>query len=379
MAEAAGNREQVQQARDLLTADYAAKQEFNDQLDADGDVFILPNQPDDNPSPTYAKSGVLYWLDPILYENTRQAWEDQTVYTEHEAAIKLIVSNKQQAYFAELVTAVRRRRVVPFVGAGLSAAAPMNMPLWGEALERIKERIKSQPAGPFKAALRKRDYFAAAQLLFDSNATLAAEYISSTYGQRDVVLRGPICLLHELAEGSIVTTNFDEFIEQALTDAQKPLSATFYGLNENVFFPRLTRGDRCLLKLHGDAQDDRTHVFTFNQYVEKYGQPFDFTKPLPKALRQIYVGSSLLFLGCALENDWTMDLFRQVKQTNEYEVPKHFAVMEAPGNARKQEQKATELLTCNIQPIWYPHGQHQYVEKLLLLLLDVVSRRVTLK
>jgi hypothetical protein len=30
--------------------------------------------------------------------------------------------------------------------------------------------------------------------------------------------------------------------------------------------------------------------------------------PLPKALRQVFISQSLLFVGCRLEQDWTLEL-----------------------------------------------------------------------
>jgi hypothetical protein len=74
----------------------------------------------------------------------------------------------------------------------------------------------------------------------------------------------------------------------------------------NKFVPKLIKGDRCILKLHGDAEDHDTYVFTADQYDQAYGSPVDFKKPLPRALRQIFVSHSLLFLGCSLERDWTL-------------------------------------------------------------------------
>ena len=94
----------------------------------------------------------------------------------------------------------------------------------------------------------------------------------------------------------------------------------------------MVRGDRCLLKLHGDAESDATHILTEQQYESAYGSSpaFNFQKPLPKALRQIYISQSLLFLGCGLDQDWTMDLFKAAKESDAYQVPNHYAVVEAP-------------------------------------------------
>jgi hypothetical protein len=44
-----------------------------------------------------------------------------------------------RAPFRELADAIARRRIVPFVGAGLSQ--PMDMPLWGQAMRKLHDRI----------------------------------------------------------------------------------------------------------------------------------------------------------------------------------------------------------------------------------------------
>jgi hypothetical protein len=37
------------------------------------------------------------------------------------------------------------------------------------------------------------------------------------------------------------------------------------------------------------------------------------------------------------------------------------------------------LLGLNVQPIWYPGSQHEYIEKLLRLVIDVADKRMTLE
>jgi hypothetical protein len=151
-----------------------------------------------------------------------------------------------------------------------------------------------------------------------------------------------------------------------------------HGTQQHNFFSRLVKGERCILKLHGDARDSKTYIFTTTQYDSAYGNPHDFSTPLPKALRQIYISNSLLFLGCSLEQDRTLDLFHTVVASGDYEIPRHFAVVEQPPSGKLKQQKESRLLKLNIQPIWYPEGRHEHVEKLLTLLIDVAENRISL-
>jgi hypothetical protein len=99
-----------------------------------------------------------------------------------------------------------------------------------------------------------------------------------------------------------------------------------------------------------------------------------------RALRQVFISNSLLFLGCSLERDWSMELFNRVKDHSEYEIPNHFALLPEPGSVQLKQEKETLLLgLLNVQPIWYPDGPHEYIEKLLRLVIDVADKRMTLE
>ena len=206
----------------------------------------------------------------------------------------------------------------------------------------------------------------------------STNFIRTTYRAQKLKLAGPLLLLPRFAKGCIVTTNFDDAIEKTYEQSAGEFNAYMHGTQDHNFFQRLVRGDRCLLKLHGDAENNATHILTKAQYENAYGDPFDFHKPLPKALRQIYISQSLVFLGCSLEQDWTLGLFEKVKQEDGYQIPNHFAVLPAPATAQSTQAKETRLLGLNIHPIWYPHqdAEHKSVEKLLQLVVDVTEKRI---
>jgi hypothetical protein len=190
-------------------------------------------------------------------------------------------------------------------------------------------------------------------------------------------LVGPLALLPRIARGCVITTNFDDAIEQVYRRDGVEFRAYMHGTQDHNFFPRLVRGDRCLLKLHGDADNPATYILSRAQYAAGYGEPFDFHNPLPKALRQVFVSQSLLFLGCSLEQDWTLELFEQAKQEDGYAIPNHYAVLPTPEDAQIKQQKETRLLRLNVQPLWYPANEHEFVERYLQLIVDVAERRIT--
>lgn len=357
----------------LLGNQYDASPDFNAFFDGEAPLSI-PSPRQDVDAYQYERSKVLFWVDREAYDDERTAWENDTNQAKHEEVIELIRAHGLIGPFQDLLDAVDRGRVVPFIGAGMTK--PMDMPLWGEALKQLLARLPAADGPGITALIDGGQYLAAAQALVDHDAVQVTNFVRTIYRIQKIKLAGPMLLVPRFAKGFIVTTNFDDAIEQTYGDKER-FSAYMHGTQEHNFFPRLVRGDRCLLKLHGDADNPATHILTQGQYADGYGAPFDFHKPLPKALRQIFVSQSLLFLGCSLDQDWTLELFEQAKAADEYAIPNHYAILPAPADAQTKQRKETRLLTLNIQPLWYPEGQHQFVEKYLQLIVDVAERRIS--
>jgi hypothetical protein len=358
----------------LLSNQYETNQTFNESFDGE-EPLSIPSPRQDVGSYQYERSKVLFWLDREAYDDERVAWENDTNQAKHKEVIELLRAGGLIAPFQDLLDAVERGRVVPFIGAGISK--PMGMPLWSEALRLLLARLPTIDAASINALIDAGRYLEAAQALVDHDTVQATNFIRTTYRIQKMKLDGPLLWIPRFAKGCIVTTNFDDAIEQVYRRGNVEFSAYMHGTQEHNFFPRLVRGDRCLLKLHGDADNPATHILTQAQYAQSYGKPFDCHKPLPKALRQIFVSQSLLFLGCSLEQDWTLELFEQAKQVDEYALPNHYAILPAPADVQAKQAKATRLLTLNIQPLWYPVDRHDFVDKYIQLIVDVAERRIS--
>lgn len=356
----------VREAIRLLTEEYETSKDFNESFDSDEPVRIGRLE--------FPKSRALFWLDRDAYYEAQEDWLDESVQEKHEACTALLKAHDLEFPFRELVAAVERGRIVPFVGAGMSK--PMGMPLWGEALKELLARLPGADVAGITAQIDSEHYLAAAQALVEHDPVQTENFIRTKYRIQKIKLTGPMLLLPRIAKGCVITTNFDDAIEQTYGRDDVHFDAYMHGTQGNNFFPRLVRGDRCLLKLHGDSDNPDTHILTHVQYANAYGSPFDFHKPLPKALRQVFVSQSLLFLGCSLEQDWSLELLEQAKHADEYAIPNHYAILPAPDDAQAKQQKATRLLRLNIQPLWYSAGEHEFVERYLQLIIDVAERRI---
>lgn len=370
----------VDKVEEVLQAAYSSNQEFNTVLD-EAEPLSFKSLRDPNHEYLMKVSDALYWVERDAYLDELDHWEGQRQVDQHESATAFIKDSDQQAVFLDLVDAIRFGRIAPFVGAGLSKAC--GYPMWGEALRKIAKKLNGLDVQDIEPLMEQYDYLQAAQVLHDASTQQVQHFIKTEFRQRGAI-NGPVRLLPELANGCIVTTNFDTVIEDLLRDQGQPLDGYMHGTQAgNNFVQRLLRGERCILKLHGDAGQANTHVFTRAQYQAAYGDPFAFQNQLPRALRQIFISHSLLFLGCSLEQDKTLDLFKSVVDEAAFEIPDHFALLNEPSAAQERARKEARLLQLKIRPMWYAtpvdvdgKPDHSLLEQILKLAIAVARRQV---
>lgn len=374
------NKQVIAKVEEFLKTAYDANQDFNDNLDDVAELSITGL----GFEPNYRPSEVLFWVDRKAYLIALEEWDGERLHEQHEVAMEYVKSTDQVPVFQDLVDAIRNGRIAPFVGAGLSK--PCGYPMWSEALRKIAQRLEGRGLRDIEPILSAHNYLGAAQVLLDVAGDQVKNFIKTEFRQRTGGIVGPVLLLPELSRGCIVTTNFDTVIEDIFLKEKQPLVGYMYGTQSgNAFVQRLLKGERCILKLHGDAQQEGSHVFTQAQYDQAYGSPLSYTNQLPKALRQIFVTHPLLFLGCSLEQDKTLDLFKSVVDQSDFEIPEHFAFMNAPDTIEEKARKEDRLLGLKIRPIWYdaPKGadgipDHSLLEQLLRLAIAVSKNQVAL-
>ena len=367
-----------------LQAAYSSNEAFNAVLD-EAEPLSFKSLRDPEHEYLIKVSDALFWVERDAYMDELDHWEGQCQVSQHEAATAFIKDSDQQAVFLDLVDAIRLGRIAPFVGAGLSK--PCGYPMWGEALRKIAQKLDGLDVQDIEPLMAQYDYLQAAQVLHSAAEQQVQHFIKTEFRQRGTIT-GPVTLLPDLANGCIVTTNFDTVIEDLFKEINQPLDGYVHGKQPgNNFVQRLLRGERCILKLHGDAGQAATHVFTQEQYQEAYGgaagEPFAFHKPLPRALRQIFISHSLLFLGCSLEQDKTLDLFKSVVDEAAFEIPDHFALLNKPATQQEQARKEARLLQLKIRPLWYPtphdaegKPDHSLLELILRLAIAVARKQV---
>lgn len=339
------------------------------------------------------KSDVLLWHDPQAYFDEKSRWEDWRKQDQYRDLVDYLTTSEQINIFSKLVESLKRRRVTPFIGAGLSKS--VGYPLWGESIQRLirklegvstsDQRADQPPLEGLQAAkelVESGRYIEATQLLYEKQKTQLEHFIFNTFDAPEDRPIPPILqILPTLTDGCIVTTNFDPIIERAFLKANRPIEGYMHGTqSQNQFAARLIQGDRCILKLHGHFNSAETYIFSEAQYDAAYGningKP-DYTKPLAKVLRQIFISHTMLFLGCSLEADRTLTLFEDIVSSNGFDVPDHYALLPKPAANQKIIEKENLLSKSRIRPIWYEvvedengNKSHQQMEQILNFAAD---------
>ncbi|MFW1971776.1 SIR2 family protein [Acinetobacter bereziniae] len=343
-------------------------------------------------------SDILFWHDPEAYIDELDRWESQDVLDRHLATREYLEQTDQINLFNRFVDVLKKKRVAPFVGAGVSR--PYKYPLWGEAINDIIKRLEGisaseeksgKPANKslkeIKELFSKKDYIATVQKLYEHNKVIVDNTINSKFdGAEHRVLKGVIELIPQLTDGCVITTNFDKLLETVFEARHKPFQGFMHGIQQHSSFAsKLVQGSRCILKLHGTFDANETYIFSKQQYDDAYGNScLDYTKPLAKVLRQIFISHSLVFIGCSLEQDRTLELFLNVVDSNVFDIPNHFAFLSEADHSAKVE-KETLISRAKIIPIWYQVIQnadgsqnHGQLEQLLSFAIDCANGRAKL-
>ncbi|MCX9011180.1 MAG: SUMF1/EgtB/PvdO family nonheme iron enzyme [Candidatus Methanoperedens sp.] len=263
--------------------------------------------------------------------------------------------------------------VIPFVGAGLSR--PFGFPLWTDFLitrarlvgieEKIQERIY---AGKYEDA--------AEDLLNTMGNRAFNDAIEDAFGDHILdgkKLDGAILLIPQLAAGPVITTNFDHTLENVFKNAGRPFDHVVWGIRVDMFTKALSQNKSYLIKIHGDVEDRTDRVLTLADYRKHYGDSgtkIDRNLFLPSLLQQMLTSRTILFVGCSLNKDRTVESIGKVARENP--AIAHYAIIEEPESNEEIRNRARNLSDYGIRPIWYPRGQHDLIEQILSYLVEQI-------
>jgi predicted ATPase len=274
-----------------------------------------------------------------------------------------------------LVSNMSAAGIVPFVGAGMST--PFGFPQWSAFLRDLATRARLTDA--IEARIRDGQYEEAAEDLTKALTPIGFQDLVR-YHFGDHVLEGKkftgaIAVIPEISRGPVFTTNFDHVLERVFQNAGSPFDLVVSASAARLADQALQGSNRVLLKLHGDWFDADTRVLTLSQYKQTYGDPdrgIDFELPMPRLLLSLSV-RPVLFLGCSLNQDRTVAIFKEVAKKSK---PMHFAIVQMPGTQEEYLQRRSYLLNeRGIRPIWYPTNQHEKIEAMLRYLAERLPKK----
>lgn len=275
--------------------------------------------------------------------------------------------------FDQLIECLETGNVVPMAGAGLSVAG--GFPTWKDHL-RQQGRTAGLEQSHIEDLLANGKYEAVIETVENTRGRDVfiqeiRDVFSCTGKLTDITLR-----LTELFADTVITTNYDRLIEQAYDTGEEDAIQIINGLNamEKPMADKTT-----IVKLHGDITNPARCILSKDQYDQAYGNPhLDMDLPIPKLLAYYYQNSSLLFLGCSLNRDRTLEVFQAVKDNmGDADKPQHFSIEQAPEDESELVERNAQLASFGITAIWFEKGCFDYVESILRLARNELRYRGT--
>ncbi|MDT7523987.1 SIR2 family protein [Rhodoferax sp. TBRC 17198] len=336
---------------------------FNDMLD-DGDLgeyALTLKRPDGTESPIPSISRALFYADRPTYS----ALLNEQNALERKRTLRLEGFPTNEAVFERLQMLVRRQAIVlPFIGAGFSVAA--GCPSWRSYV--VQQAIKG---GMDEATTKLRLQAGEHELVMDE--VIAAqtldvftrEFRSAFENPRIDPSRSPSTELIDLFGGAVITTNFDRVLENCHQEVRRPFTEKVVGNEDSYRFIKAAfQGEKYLLKLHGNIDDQKNRVLTRQEYDQSYAND----RPVPRTLMRVFASFSIVFLGCSLIADRYLSSLKDVFEQNRESMPDHFAILTAPDDEQELRVRDQFLASHGISPIWYSEGDWDAPGEILQLL-----------
>lgn len=274
--------------------------------------------------------------------------------------------------YQELKSACQGGSLIPFVGAGLSVFCGYQS--WPGVLRQLTKYIFDPNAkADAEAMIEAGQLLEAAQAIQDSYPQMLKllrkiiDYDKiKNCGHDRLCASAAYVLPYLFGSGLVMTTNFDRVLEEIYDKCRKKFGNIITPYEPDLLTQARQNNSHCLFKLHGDIgpeiHDINKLVFTQRQYDRAYIDG----GPLMTELPQWFQSKKLLFLGCSLAMDRTMEVLQQATAANP--GLDHYAILACPPEDIPQRHR--ELGELGISAIYYPDGAHEAVRVILERLLE---------
>lgn len=252
-------------------------------------------------------------------------------------------------------------KCIPFVGAGISGFA---YPCWGKFLEECANKIHNIDKRQKILDLIKQNYEIAADEIqkVRGKAGLYADieraFSIKRLNECSNIAEQAVYLFPYLFNGPLLTTNYDKVLETVYHNYGVILPVGHPSHSE-MLLKHLIDHLPMLYKFHGDVTEPGSIILGKSSYDKAYQE----NAPLIDDFKTGLNHKHLLFLGCSLESDRTVDLIRK------FALPglTHYAILDC--NEEDIDKCIGELGDIGVRVILYPKGQYSCLKTILKKLL----------
>lgn len=330
---------------------------YDEELNSEGDIEIV--------SLSFARSRILSELEPSSYDVSFEEWLTQRKERLIYKANEILQLHDNYNRFEQLKRTYDNGRTMLFVGAGISMQS--GYPGWTQFLyDACDESHVTEE--DLAVLLSAGEYEEAAQVLHDDmTPAVFNELLESTFKSNKEIYGNIHYLPMLFPSSSIITTNFDELIDRIYKGVDQGFDQIRSGKTLSEVLRLIPMGTRMLIKIHGNCDLVAERVLLKNEYDAAYAVGND----VKNFFNRILFGQSLLFIGCSLNIDRTLQSMMEVVEENSPEtLPRHYAFLELK-NGDDRVARKKELARANIFPIWYPEGEHdESIEALFTLMME---------
>lgn len=225
----------------------------------------------------------------------------------------------QLANIKRIQDASRNGRLVLFVGAGVSKNS--GVPMWGELIEKMKSELP-------ESVRNEKDDLKLAQLYKDSRGEKEyLEMVMDTLCHNKVIPNSIHKELLALAPAHIITTNYDDLIEQEIRNEYKQFAI----VRSDKDMPNMTYPN-ALIKMHGDYTIGNI-VLAENDYYN-YPKTFALTRAFVQSL---FASKLIIFVGFSFADINLKMILNDVKNILEERMqPVYMLSLNKPDNVTQK-------------------------------------------
>jgi len=161
---------------------------------------------------SFKNSEALFYTSIETYLDELNIWKENRT-KEENIDLLTFIGKEGKSTLQELIQGIQRKRIAPFVGAGL--CAPLDFPSWGQALKEIRAKFDDIDLHEVDDLIAENKYLEAAEVLFQQADRTFTSYVSDrfiinpNFTKQDVYISA-LQYLPEIAHGCVITTNFDK-------------------------------------------------------------------------------------------------------------------------------------------------------------------------